>query len=152
MAKGDEARRDILGLGGDDGLQQQPAVGDAPAASVSESPAKAAVQTKTAAAAVVDVWQLDLASFESVRAFGHRCDAELDRLDVVVQSAGILTIEFEEAEGYERTTTVNVISTFLLALMLLPLMRRTAKEKKVQTHLTIVTSEAIWSVCWPPRV
>ncbi|KAI0534173.1 putative short-chain dehydrogenase [Xylaria digitata] len=72
----------------------------------------------------VEVWQVDLGSFDSVRYFCHRATT-LDRLDVVVENAGTLGISFKVAEGYERITTVNVISTWLMALLLLPILRTT---------------------------
>jgi retinol dehydrogenase 12 len=38
----------------------------------------------------VDVWELDLASFDSVRAFGRRCESELERLDILVENGGFI--------------------------------------------------------------
>lgn len=75
----------------------------------------------------VEMWQVDLASFDSVKNFCQRA-AKLDRLDIVVENAGILGMTYTVAEGYERITTVNVISTWLMALLLLPVLRAT-KEK-----------------------
>lgn len=50
-----------------------------------------------------EVFQLDLASFDSVKAFGARC-GELERLDIVIENAGIATREFSRtADGYEST-------------------------------------------------
>lgn len=46
------------------------------------------------------------------------------------------------AEGYESTITVNVISTFLMALLLLPTLKRTATKFNVQPKLVIVSSDA----------
>ncbi|RYP79126.1 hypothetical protein DL771_000104 [Monosporascus sp. 5C6A] len=75
----------------------------------------------------IEVWQVDLESFDSVKAFCRRA-AALDRLDIVVENAGLLSMVYKVAEGYERSTTVNVISTWLMALLLLPVLRAT-KEK-----------------------
>lgn len=75
----------------------------------------------------VEMWQVDLASFDSVKAFCERA-AKLERLDIVIENAGILGMTYAEAEGYERITTVNVISTWLMALLLLPVLRAT-KDK-----------------------
>jgi len=36
---------------------------------------------------VVEVWQLDLSSFESVRQFAKRCESELDRVDILLENA-----------------------------------------------------------------
>jgi retinol dehydrogenase-12 len=89
---------------------------------------------------VLQVWELDLSSFDSVKAFAKRCET-LPRLDVCVENAGIASGKFTRAEGHEAHITVNVISTFMLALLLLPTMRRSAAKTGTRPFLTIVTSE-----------
>jgi retinol dehydrogenase 12 len=89
---------------------------------------------------VIEVWELDLGSFESVKRFAERC-GHLERIDAVVENAGIATLEFRKVEGYESMITVNVISTFLLALLLLPKLKETARLFAVKPRLVIVTSE-----------
>lgn len=96
--------------------------------------------TTKCAASVIEVWSLDLASYESVKAFASRA-ASLPRIDVLLENAAIAAAKFEYAEGHERTITVNVISTFLLALLLMPKLKATAKEYKTEARLTIVSSE-----------
>ena len=75
------------------------------------------------------MWELDLESFASVKAFAARVSTDLARLDVVVENAAIAAVKFEQAERHERTITINVINTFLLALLLLPKLRETASMK-----------------------
>lgn len=89
---------------------------------------------------IVEVWQLDLGSFESVKAFSKRA-SDLARIDVLLENAGIATGVYKDVEGHESTLTVNVISTFLLALELLPKMKTTAKKYNTTPRLSIVTSE-----------
>ncbi|SGY74432.1 BQ5605_C005g03363 [Microbotryum silenes-dioicae] len=97
----------------------------------------------------IHVWQLDLASFDSVKAFAKRCEDELDRLDVMVENAAIATFGFKKTEdGWEESLQTNVLSTGLLGLLLIPLLRKTAKlpspcpeSSGLKTHLTIVGSE-----------
>jgi len=74
---------------------------------------------------IVEVWELDLSRYESVTAFAQRA-AGLERLDIVVANAGVYLFDFTLAEGNETTITVNVVSTMLLALLLLPKLRGTA--------------------------
>jgi retinol dehydrogenase 12 len=80
----------------------------------------------------VEVWDLDLTSYASVKAFAAKaCD--LNRLDALLENAGVMTtewttdketcnlggqqiIDFED----EHHLKVNVLSTFLLAALLLP--------------------------------
>ncbi|CAK7226247.1 hypothetical protein SCUCBS95973_006136 [Sporothrix curviconia] len=94
------------------------------------------------AACTLEAWDVDLGSFVSVAAFGRRAAAELDRLDAVVENAGIATGEYTPLEGHESSITVNVLSTFYMALLLLPLLRRTAAQHNVRPRLTVVSSEA----------
>ncbi|KAK4149226.1 hypothetical protein C8A00DRAFT_38175 [Chaetomidium leptoderma] len=91
---------------------------------------------------VIEVWPLDLCSFDSVRAFCRRADKELERLDVLLANAAMLAIDgVQMAEGYEMQVTTNVISNFLMVLMLLPLMRRTAGRWNVEPSVSVVSSE-----------
>jgi retinol dehydrogenase-12 len=54
---------------------------------------------------------------------------------------GINTEKFQLFEGQESTITVNVISTFLLALLVLPALKRSSQRHNIQPRLTIVASE-----------
>ncbi|KAI9826789.1 MAG: hypothetical protein M1819_007260 [Sarea resinae] len=93
---------------------------------------------------VVEVWQLDLAHTESVRAFAERANG-LKRLDAVIENAGMVTEKFQIVnDGHsaaERTIAVNVINTFLLALLLLPKLHATASDCNTIPRLVIVGSE-----------
>lgn len=99
-----------------------------------------------AAACTLEGWDVDLGSFASVAAFAQRAAKELDRLDAVVENAGLATGAYTVLEGHESSITVNVLSTFYMALLLLPLLRRTAAQHNVRPHLTIVSSDAHYFV------
>lgn len=103
--------------------------------------AKRVIEETTGRINVVEVWQVDLSSFESVRQFCDRA-AKLERLDVVVENAGLATPKYELAEGFESTIAVNVVSTFLMALLLLPKLRADGVKYNTVPHLTIVASDA----------
>ncbi|KAL3415514.1 putative short-chain dehydrogenase/ reductase [Aspergillus fumigatus] len=80
--------------------------------------AKASIQASHPDSATsVEVWDLDLASYA------------LPRLDVLLCNASISTSSFQLAEAHERTLTVNVISTVLLGLLVLPALRRSAARR-----------------------
>lgn len=89
----------------------------------------------------IEVWQLDMSSFCSILAFSNRCSRDLDRLDGTSLNAGIQVSKFELMEGYESTVTVNVISTFLLAIALLPNLRELARKHNIEPRVSIVSSE-----------
>ncbi|KAF4630758.1 hypothetical protein G7Y89_g7388 [Cudoniella acicularis] len=103
--------------------------------------AKASIEASTSRKNVVEVWQVDMSNFNSVKAFAAKCDS-LDRLDVVVANAGILRNTFEAAEGTEISIAVNVIGTFLLALNLFPVLRR-SRGKTGQTSRLVITSSVV---------
>lgn len=90
---------------------------------------------------MIEVWEVDLTSFDSVKAFCKRA-GELERLDVVVENAGIAVPTFELVEGYESTIAVNVIATFLMALLLIPKLRESGQKYNMVPRLTIVASDA----------
>ncbi|KAJ4349511.1 uncharacterized protein N0V89_008127 [Didymosphaeria variabile] len=88
----------------------------------------------------IEVWELDLASFASVLAFGVRVRTKLDRLDAFVANAGVEVQDCQYAEGLELQLTVNVVSCFLSAISVLPKLRSTAEAHNVDTTLTFCGS------------
>lgn len=79
-------------------------------------------------AEAIEIWPLDLSSTQSTLEFSERVKKELPRLDVVVENAGVVNTTWQVDEGFEHIIQVNVISTFLLALSLLPKLKETAKK------------------------
>ncbi|KKY17790.1 putative short-chain dehydrogenase reductase [Phaeomoniella chlamydospora] len=99
---------------------------------------------------IVEVWPLDLCSYDSVQAFAKKVD-ELPRVDAIIENAGISPKEFTVIEGHESTITTNVISTFLLALLVLPRLKETAREFNTRPYLSIVTSLGHGLTTFPQR-
>jgi NAD(P)-dependent dehydrogenase (short-subunit alcohol dehydrogenase family) len=74
----------------------------------------------------------DLSSLTAVRDLAERIILEHDRLDVLVNNAGIIARERRESEdGYELTFAVNYLSHFLLTRLLLPLLKDSAPARIV---------------------
>jgi NAD(P)-dependent dehydrogenase (short-subunit alcohol dehydrogenase family) len=74
----------------------------------------------------------DLSSLAAVRDLADRVLSEYDRLDVLVNNAGIIVQERKESEdGYELTFAVNYLSHFLLTSLLLPLLKGSAPARVV---------------------
>ena len=93
----------------------------------------------------IEIWTLDMQSAESVKAFATRAEG-LGRIDAVIANAGVSpqswqTTPTPDGGEVETTIQVNVINTFLLALLLLPKLRETARKFDVLPVLTVVTSE-----------
>ena len=88
----------------------------------------------------IEVWQVDLDSFDSVKSFAARINTQLARLDGLIANAGVSLEEFSLCEGYERTLTVNVISTFLMSLLVLPKLNETGITHKSSVNLVLLGS------------
>ena len=112
--------------------------------------AKKSIEETTKRNGVVEVWQLDLTSYESTKQFVRRAES-LERLDTVVENAGIATLEYRVAEDNEATVTTNVVSTYLLGLMILPKLRETGTKFNIIPHLVIVSSEVHARSTFPER-
>jgi NAD(P)-dependent dehydrogenase (short-subunit alcohol dehydrogenase family) len=99
---------------------------------------------------VLEVWELDLASYASVKDFAARAET-LKRLDVVIENAAVFKFEYSTAEDNEVTVTVNIISTFLLAFLLLPKLRETSVRYSNVPVLTFTGSFTHAMVKFPER-
>ena len=106
-----------------------------------EAAKKSIEQSTNCGPNVIEVWPLDLCSYASVKEFAARASKDLSRLDVLLENAGVASVEWQVAEDNERTLTVNVVSTFLLAFLLLPKLKDTAAKFNTRPNLTIVTSD-----------
>ena len=74
----------------------------------------------------------DLSSLAAVRDLADRILSEYDRLDVLVNNAGIIVRERKESEdGHELTFAVNYLSHFLLTSLLLQLLKDSAPARVV---------------------
>ncbi|KAI9810454.1 MAG: hypothetical protein M1827_006230 [Pycnora praestabilis] len=99
---------------------------------------------------VVEVWKLDLSKYASVQQFAERAQG-LTRLDVVVENAGMESLKFSMTEDNETSITINVVSTFLLALLLLPKLRETATKFNVLPRLVVTSSDLHFIAQFPER-
>jgi NAD(P)-dependent dehydrogenase (short-subunit alcohol dehydrogenase family) len=67
---------------------------------------------------------LDLGSFDSIRDFASLFGRRDERLDALINNAGVFCPEREEtSEGFERCLGVNFLGPFLLTRLLLPRLR-----------------------------
>ena len=81
-------------------------------------------------------YQADLSSLSGVRRLAKAVTAEHQRLDVFVSNAGIGSRTLgagrgESADGFELRFAVNYLSGFLLAYLLLPLLKKAAPSRIV---------------------
>lgn len=80
----------------------------------------------------VELMHLDLADLDSVRAFAAEFAAKFDRLDVLVNNAGILgRTRAVTKQGFEMSFGVNFLGHFLLTMLLLPLLEKSGQGRVV---------------------
>jgi NAD(P)-dependent dehydrogenase (short-subunit alcohol dehydrogenase family) len=95
-------------------------------------------QTRTKGMGIVKVMELQMDTFASTKAFVERVKAEVKTIDYVLLNAGLLNVKYKLGqEGYEESIQVNVLSSALLGLLLLPWIKVAGKGK---AHLGVVTS------------
>ncbi len=76
--------------------------------------------------AKLDVMELDNASLDSVRTFAAAFKAKYDRLDILLNNAGVMAIPRTETEdGFEMQLGVNHLAHFALTGLLLDVLTRT---------------------------
>jgi NAD(P)-dependent dehydrogenase (short-subunit alcohol dehydrogenase family) len=81
-------------------------------------------------------YRADFSSLDEVRRLAEEVEGDHERLDLLVNNAGIgagprPTAREESADGYELRFAVNYLAPFLLTQLLLPLLRRSAPARIV---------------------
>jgi NAD(P)-dependent dehydrogenase (short-subunit alcohol dehydrogenase family) len=113
--------------------------------------AKAQISQRTNKGDSVEVWQLDMNSYSSIQAFCDKASSKLDHLDIVVLNAAIAPRHFAKSPtGWESAIQINLLSTVLLALMLLPKLR-SSKTPGSNPRLEVVAARAHESVKLSPE-
>ncbi|KAK7416876.1 hypothetical protein QQX98_004934 [Neonectria punicea] len=87
----------------------------------------------------IEVWEVDMLSSVSVQAFARKCN-QLVRLDIVILNAGISKPGWVlSPDGHEQVFQANYLSTALLAILLLPIIK-TKRSPEIPGRLCIVSS------------
>lgn len=82
--------------------------------------------------AKLEARELDLGSLASVRRFAERVNVDFDRLDGLVNNAGVMnTPKQTTTDGFEMQIGVNHLGHFLLTELLLDLLKRSAPSRIV---------------------
>ena len=82
--------------------------------------------------AAVDVIKLDLASQKSIRKFADIFKSKYDRLNILVNNAGVMMVSYGKTEdGFERQFGTNHLGHFALTGLLIDLLKNTPSSRVV---------------------
>lgn len=103
--------------------------------------------------ASIEVWQLDMSSYESIQAFAHRVETRLSRIDIVLLNAGSARFDYHKAEttDHEEILQVNYLSTMLLTILLLPTIKAKRSQSGQPAHLAISSAALTLAAKFPQR-
>jgi NAD(P)-dependent dehydrogenase (short-subunit alcohol dehydrogenase family) len=103
--------------------------------------------------AAIEVWEVEMGDYESIVEFARRVEGEFEntagsgkkRLDIAILNAGMISAQFatNKKTGHCEMVQVNYLGTFLLAMLLLPVLRD--REGKNAGRLTIVNSGGVYA-------
>ncbi len=80
-----------------------------------------------------EVWHLDLASLELVKQFALKFTAKYEKLDLLINNAGLMAIPYDRTEdNFEMQFGVNHLAHFALTARLWPLLSKTEGSRVVQ--------------------
>ncbi|KAF4994076.1 hypothetical protein FGRMN_5991 [Fusarium graminum] len=98
--------------------------------------------------AKIEVSLVDMASYKSIQNFAKWCET-LPRLDIAILNAGLSRPQFERSEEskHEVTTQINYLSTALLSILLLPVLKA-KRGTSGPAHLAIVGSDTSYWAQW----
>jgi NAD(P)-dependent dehydrogenase (short-subunit alcohol dehydrogenase family) len=84
--------------------------------------------------AAIDIKKLDLDSLKSVESFANEFTSDYDRLDILINNAGVMACPFATTEdGFEIQMGVNHLGHFALTGHLMPLLQKTKASRIVAT-------------------
>jgi NAD(P)-dependent dehydrogenase (short-subunit alcohol dehydrogenase family) len=102
--------------------------------------------------AIIEVWPLDLSSYNSIIAFTERANT-LERLDIIILNAGITRQVFQlnPSTGHEENIQINYLSLVLLTIKLLPILKSKKTSQHQPSRIVIVSSDAASRSTFPER-
>ena len=100
----------------------------------------------------IEVWKLDLSSYDSVIKFAERAKS-LEHLDLVILNAGIfkVTEAFHSGTGYEEDVQINYLSNTLLISLLLPTLIAKKRSTSAPGRIVLVSSDIAGWCNFPER-
>jgi NAD(P)-dependent dehydrogenase (short-subunit alcohol dehydrogenase family) len=101
----------------------------------------------------VEVWKLDMSGYDSIQTFARRVESQLSRIDIVLLNAGVIRLNFTtlKSTGHEEQMQVNYLSTMLLTILLLPILKAKRLPNGQPARLTIVSAALTLAAKFPER-
>ncbi|KAK2670985.1 Short-chain dehydrogenase/reductase SDR [Fusarium oxysporum f. sp. vasinfectum] len=98
--------------------------------------------------AKIEVSIVDMASYKSIQSFVKWCES-LSQLDIAILNAGLSRPQFERSDEskHEMTCQINYLSTALLAILLLPVLKK-KRGTSEPAHLALVGSDMSYWAHW----
>lgn len=94
-------------------------------------------EIKSASGGKIILKYIDLSSLDSVKKVAKEINSEYERIDVLVNNAGLFKRTYENSvDSFEMSLAVNYFATFALSILLLPLLK-----KSKQARIINLTSE-----------
>jgi NAD(P)-dependent dehydrogenase (short-subunit alcohol dehydrogenase family) len=82
----------------------------------------------------IETLQLDLSSLDSIKQFSNEVINKFDRLDVLINNAGVMMCPFSKTQdGFEIQMGTNHLGPFALTGQLMPLLKKTKDSRIVST-------------------
>ena len=86
----------------------------------------------------ISSYELDLSSFQSIKAFSEAMHADFEYIDILFNNAGLfLSGKGKTQEGFEMTVGVNYIGTYFLTYLLTDLLERGHSPQIINTNSRI---------------
>ncbi|KAG7440361.1 uncharacterized protein BT62DRAFT_1012716 [Guyanagaster necrorhizus] len=86
-------------------------------------------------------WIIDLVNFSSVIAFADKAERELDRLNILMENAGMMTYETKRLIIIILSLHTNNLGPGLLAIRMIPKMLETVRRYSAHPRVVIVVSD-----------
>lgn len=88
----------------------------------------------------IDVMEVDLSSFDSIRKFTEEYNEKYDRLDILINNAGLFSDTARKTiEGFELTMGVNYLGNYLITNLLLD-----SLKKAENSRIIFISSKAAY--------
>lgn len=97
----------------------------------------------------IECEKLDLADLESVREFAKKMNSTLNRLDLLVNNAGIMMCPYwKTKDGFEMQLGTNHLGHFLLTNLVLDLMKKTTGNCRIVNVSSLAHTFALNGMNW----